>query len=87
MALNIPNIMLKTLNEIANIIIALGTLLSIFGLEIGASPVEETFDKGRLKKGVLVEIVRPNLLKPGVFLVITGSLLQIIIPVVGIFWR
>jgi len=67
-----------TLNNIANILVATGTILSIFSLEISPSPLEETFIDGKPKKTALVEVIRPKLLKIGVLLLICGSLMQIV---------
>lgn len=65
------------LKEIANVLIGTGTILSIFGLKISQSPIEETFVDGKPKKAALVEVIRPKLLKIGVFFLIIGSLIQI----------
>ena len=69
------------LNKIATVLVATGTILSIFSLEISPSPLEETFVNGKPKKTALVEVIRPKLLKVGVLLLIGGSLMQIIFSV------
>ena len=69
------------LNKIATVLVATGTILSIFSLEISPSPLEETFVNGKPKKTALVEVIRPKLLKVGVLLLIGGSLMQIILSV------
>ncbi|HLA04141.1 MAG TPA: hypothetical protein VJ065_02810 [Patescibacteria group bacterium] len=69
------------LNKIATVLVATGTVLSIFSLEISPSPLEETFVNGKPKKTALVEVIRPKLLKVGVLLLIGGSLMQIIFSV------
>ena len=69
------------LNKIATVLVATGTVLSIFSLEISPSPLEETFVNGKPKKTALVEVIRPKLLKVGVLLLIGGSLMQIILSV------
>ena len=70
--------------HIANILVATGTILSIFSLEINPSPLEETFVHGKSKRTALIGIMRPRLLNIGVKLLIIGSLMQIIFSFWGV---
>ncbi|OGZ65217.1 MAG: hypothetical protein A2998_01180 [Candidatus Staskawiczbacteria bacterium RIFCSPLOWO2_01_FULL_37_25b] len=68
------------LNQAANILIGVGTLVSIlFGLKISPSSIETNFINGKPKNNALVEIRSSLLLKVGLVLLFLGSVVQIIL--------